>query len=97
MGQYLQGEMWLRISAITGTGASFDYSVVYLDASNTQIGNSASVTSEKTDLTTWTRKTISSVSPAPAGTVSAALILSIIGTASGGPTAFVDDIVLNVF
>jgi hypothetical protein len=96
-GQYLQGEMWLRIPSISGTGASFSYSVLYLDASNNQIGSSGSVTTVTTNVASWTRKAIASVSPAPAGTVSAALVLKMTGAASGTPAAFIDDIVVNIF
>jgi hypothetical protein len=96
-GQYLQGEMWIRIPSINGTGASFDYSVLYLDGSDNHIGSSGNAVSVTANVSSWTRKVLAAVNPAPAGTVSAILVLTMSGISSGAPIAFVDDVVLNVF
>ena len=49
------------------------------------------------NVSSWTRTVLAAVNPAPAGTVSAILVLAMSGVSRGAPTAFVDDVVLNVF
>jgi hypothetical protein len=96
-GQYLQGEMWLRIPAITGTGATFKYSVLYLDASDNHIGGSGNSVSVTANISSWSRMVLAAESPAPAGTVNAVVVLTMAGATSGAPKAFVDDVVVNIF
>lgn len=95
-GQYLQGEFYYNITALTGTGASFNYTVLYADASGTQIGSSGNSISVTANSAGWVHAVIAAVNPAPAGTVSAAFAMSVTGTASGAPQVFCDDFCINI-
>jgi hypothetical protein len=95
-GQFMQGEMWYMAPAIAGTGATFTYSLLYLDASGGAIAGSGTTISITANVAGWTHAVIANANPAPTGTVSCELQLGVSTPTSGAPIVNVDDMLINV-
>lgn len=94
-GQFVLGELYYMVSSITGTSGTFYIQVDYIDKGGNSLSSSA-LLAQTTNVASWTRLPVTFNAPAPAGTVNFKLLINIFGTASGTPTAYVDDVVLNV-
>jgi hypothetical protein len=95
-GQYVQGDFWYMVPAITGTGGTFYCEVDYLDEAGASITGANVVLAVTANVAAFTRIGFKFQVPAPAGTVSAKLLFEIFGTTSGAPIAYVDDLVFNI-
>ena len=93
-GQQVLGRLYYKALNITGTSGTFYIEINWLDKGGNSLGGSAqlAVTSNVTD---WTMLSLHFQTPAPKGTVSYKLTINIFGTASGTPTAYVDDVILT--
>lgn len=94
-GQFFVGGYWYQVSGINGTGATFYANIDYLDAGGTSLAGSA-VMVATTDVGSWTHVGVSTLTPAPIGSVNAKITINIFGTASGTPIGYVDDVTLAV-
>lgn len=95
VGQRVQGEYWYQVPAITGTSGNFYVQVDFLDKAGNVISNAYGVVLTTTNISTWTQARLG-LAPAPAGTVNVKLLFNIFGTASGAPTAYIDDVLIAV-
>jgi hypothetical protein len=94
-GQWMQGELWYMALAFTGTGATFDVQIDYLDAANASLSGATSL-SLTTTVSAFTFLKFIFSTPAPIGTVNARLTVEVFGAASGAPTGYIDDVILNI-
>lgn len=94
-GQMVQGEYWYQVPAITGTGGSFYIQADYLDKGGNVIANAYSLVVTTINVSSWTQARLG-IPPSPAGTVNVKILWNIFGTTSGTPTAFIDDVIVNV-
>ncbi len=93
-GQLLCGELWYMVAAIAGTGGALIVNLDYLDKAGTVIFsfNFDNITA---NAASFTRLPLYTLVPAPFGTVSARLYLSLQNMTSGTPNPYVADVVLN--
>lgn len=94
-GQQLVGSFWYQTSALAGSGGTFYCQVDYLDKGGTSLQSSA-VLSTTATVSTWTVCQIGQLLPAPAGTATASVAISLFGTTSGAPNAYIDDVTMAV-
>lgn len=94
-GQYLLGELWYLAPDVTGTSGTFYVQIDWRDAGGNSLGSSALLIAT-TNVATWTRLQITFDSPAPAGTADVNVLINLFGVASGTPTGYVDDVIIEV-
>jgi Pectate lyase superfamily protein len=93
-GQQVLGRLYYKVLNITGTSGTFYVEINWLDKGGNSLGGSNQL-SVTTNVTNWTMLSLNFQTPAPKGTVSYKLEIDIFGTASGTPTAYVDDVILT--
>ena len=95
-GQMFTGGLWYYCNNITGTSGTFYIQYNFLDAGGTTISGGSNLTVTTNQGTSWLYLQLSPQIAAPAGTVNVQLAISVFGTASGSPVAYIDDVTLAV-
>lgn len=94
-GQYVLGELYYLLPAFSGTSATFFVTIDWLDKGGTSLSSIGQLSVNNTNVGSWTRLNLGLNAPAPAGAASYKVLIGIFGTASGTPTAYVDDVILT--
>lgn len=94
-GQYFTGGLWYLAPNITGTGGTFYIQVDYWDFAGNSL-SSAGVLAITTNVAAWTHLNLGLSTPAPIGTVSARIAISLFGVSTGAPIGYIDDITVAV-
>ena len=92
--QQVLGSLYYKALTITGTSGTFFVQIDWLDKGGNSLGGSAQI-SVTTNVTAWTLLPLNFQVTAPKGTVNYRLTVNIFGTASGTPTAYIDDVILT--
>jgi len=95
-GQMFTGGLWYYCNNITGTSGTFYIQYNFLDAGGTSISGGSNLTVTTNQGTSWLYLQLSPQVAAPAGTVNVQLGISVFGTVSGSPVAYIDDVTLAV-
>ena len=95
-GELFAGQLWYKALNFGGTSATFYIQLDYVDAGGNSLASAVSLV-RTTDQTNWTFLNFYMANAAPIGTVNAKVFIDIFGVASGTPSAYIDDVVLNVF
>ncbi|HEY4214935.1 MAG TPA: hypothetical protein VGM84_25895 [Steroidobacteraceae bacterium] len=94
-GQYLQGDLWYLAQGLRGSGSTFRVNVAFLDHGGNEMDTVESLALTD-DVSKWKRLRFKLVRPAPKGTASAQLRMTLSTAASGAPVAYVDDVIFNL-
>ena len=95
-GQSFAGQMWVFSNNIAGTGGTFYVTFSYQDKSGNNLYTGAILTTT-TNISSWTFLNLGPQINTPAGTAQVLLTVQIFGVSSGSPTAYIDDVILNVY
>jgi len=93
-GQQVLGRLYYKALNITGTSGTFYVQIDWLDKGGNSLGGSAQL-SVTSNVTSWTMLSLNFQTPAPKSTINYKLSVNIFGTASGTPTAYIDDVILT--
>jgi hypothetical protein len=74
-----------------GNSTAFSISLNYADADGNALTGSAALVNDTATVSTWTHVRGYLGAGAPPGTVSVTLVISMTGTTSGSPLAYIDD------
>lgn len=93
--QSVSGEFWYIVSNITGSSGTLYGTIAYVDKGGNNLfgGQIFAITA---DVATWTRIPFTTQVITPPGTAAIKLVVTLFGVASGTPTAYLDDFILNV-
>lgn len=94
-GQYVYGELWYKVTGITGTSGTFYCTINWLDKGGNALASAAPLI-QTTDVSAWARLPLNFLTPAPKGTTAFSVSFSLFGTASGAPTGYIDDVTVCV-
>lgn len=94
-GQFVFGELWYKVSNITGTSGQFVVRLTWRDVSGNALSSSTQIT-VTTNVASWTRLAFTVDVPAPAGTRDCNLYTFLDSVASGTPTAYIDEVIIQV-
>lgn len=95
-GQSLGGELFYKTYDLTGSGGTFYITYNYLDKGGNSIVSGALLTLTTSSTSVWTRLSLGPQVITPAGTHSVTISILLFGVTSGTPTAYVDDVIINV-
>lgn len=90
-GQQVFGSLYYKVLNITGTSGTFYIEINYLDKGNNSLSGAA-LLSTTVNVTDWTLIKLNFLTPAPKGTVSYSVSISLFGASSGTPTGYIDDV-----
>jgi hypothetical protein len=94
-GQFAICDLWWQAPTM-GNSTAFSISLNYADAAGNALTGSTALVNDTATVSTWTHLRGYLGAAAPPGTVSATLVISMTGTTSGSPIAYVDDLALYV-
>jgi len=94
-GQYVQGELWYLTPDIGGTGARFTVDLHFLDNGGNPLSSSTELDTT-TSVSSWRKLRFKLIPPAPMGTCFARLLVSLSRAEQGTPTAYIDDVIVNL-
>jgi hypothetical protein len=96
-GQYGSVKFFYLTINIAGTGGNFYATIDYIDRlGNILPGGGAQIMSVTSNVGTWTQVSASQNTPAPPGTHSFRVSISLFGTTSGSPSGYIDDIYATI-
>lgn len=94
-GQHFSGELYYQATGLTGSSGTFYIEVDWLDSGGNVLSSNAALAITN-DVAAWTRQVLTMAAPAPKGTANLRVAINIFGVAAGAPTAYIDDVILNV-
>lgn len=95
-GQFIVGGLWYNTANLTGTAGTLFITTNYLDVTGTVALLSQATLALTVNSAGWVYLNLGTSTPAPAGTWSAGISISIFGVGSGTPNVYVDDVTLCV-
>ena len=94
--QVFAGQFYFQFNNASGTGATFFVVYNFLNSGGNSLFTGAAL-SQTTEVNTWTLLTLGPQIRTPIGTAKIQIGISIYGTSSGTPTAYIDNVIFNVY